>query len=91
MGVLCGLEAWKPLVVVVAGVLFLLLAGGSMENWCQKVLKIEEKADPPDSACGGVASASFVKGLAAKSRHDRHGSGHRFRSAADGLLQNSGE
>jgi uncharacterized membrane protein YhiD involved in acid resistance len=65
VGVLCALAAWKLLVVAVAGVLLLLLAGGSVENWCQKVLKIEEKADPPDSVCGGVASASFVKGLAA--------------------------
>jgi hypothetical protein len=39
LGVLCGLA------VAVAGVLFLLLAGGSNEKWCQ----IEEKADPPES------------------------------------------
>ena len=49
LGVLCGLAAWKLLVVAVAGVLFLLLAGGSIERWCQKALGIEEKADPPDS------------------------------------------
>ena len=48
LGVLCGLAAWKLLVVAVAGVLFLLLAGGSIEKWCQKALGIEEKADPPD-------------------------------------------
>jgi putative Mg2+ transporter-C (MgtC) family protein len=49
LGVLCGLAAWKLLVVAVAGVLFLLLAGGSIEKWCQKALGIAEKADPPDS------------------------------------------
>ena len=49
LGVLCGLAAWKLLVVAVAGVLFLLLVGGPIENWCQKALEIEEKADPPDS------------------------------------------
>ena len=49
LGVLCGLAAWKLLVVAVAGVLFLLLAGGSIERWCQKALGIEEKADPPES------------------------------------------
>jgi len=45
LGVLCGLAAWKLLVVAVAGVLFLLLAGGSIEKWCQKALGIVEKAD----------------------------------------------
>ena len=49
LGVLCDLAAWKLLVVAVAGVLFLLLAGGSIEKWCQRTLRIEEKADPPDS------------------------------------------
>ena len=49
LGVLCGLAAWKLLVVAVAGVLLLQLAGGSIEKWCQKTLGIEEKADPPDS------------------------------------------
>ena len=49
LGALCGLAAWKLLVVAVAGVLFLLLAGGSIEKWCQRALGIEEKADPPDS------------------------------------------
>ena len=49
LGVLCGLAAWKLLVVAVAGVLFLLLAGGSIEKWCQKALGIVEKAYPPDS------------------------------------------
>jgi hypothetical protein len=29
--------------------LFLLLAGGSIEKWRQKALGIEEKADPPVS------------------------------------------
>jgi hypothetical protein len=42
LGVLCGPAAWKPLVSVVAGVLFLLLAGGSIEQWCQEAL------GPPD-------------------------------------------
>jgi hypothetical protein len=32
LGVLCGLAAWKPLVVAVAGVLFLLLAVGPIEK-----------------------------------------------------------
>jgi uncharacterized membrane protein YhiD involved in acid resistance len=49
LGVLCGLAARKLLVEAVAGVLFLLLAGGSIENWCQKALGIEEKVDPSDS------------------------------------------
>ena len=49
MGVLCGLADWKLLVVAVAGVLCRLLAGGSIEKWCQKALGIEERADPPDS------------------------------------------
>lgn len=49
LGVLCGLAAWKLLVVAMAGVLFLLLAGGPIEKWCQKVLGIEKKADRPDS------------------------------------------
>jgi hypothetical protein len=48
LGVLCGLAVWKLLAVAVAGVLFLLLAGGSFEMLCQKVLKIE-KADLPAS------------------------------------------
>ena len=43
MGVLCGLA------VAVAGVLFLLLADGSIAKWCQKALGVEENADPPDS------------------------------------------
>ena len=43
------LAAWKLLVVAVVGVLFLLLAGRSIEKWCQKALGIGEKADPPDS------------------------------------------
>src|SRR5262245_62843556 len=49
LGVLCGLAAWKLLVVAVAGVLFLLLAGGPIEKWCQNALGIEEKPDPPGS------------------------------------------
>jgi len=49
LGVLCGLAAWKLLVVAMVGVLFLLLAGGSIEKWCQKALGIVEKADPHDS------------------------------------------
>ena len=49
LGALCGLAAWKRLVVAVSGVRFLLLAGGSIERWCQKALGIVEKADPPDS------------------------------------------
>jgi putative Mg2+ transporter-C (MgtC) family protein len=49
LGVLCGLGAWKLVVVAVAGVLFLLVAGGSIEKWCQKALGVVEKADPPDS------------------------------------------
>jgi putative Mg2+ transporter-C (MgtC) family protein len=40
-GVLCGLAAW----MLVPGALFLLLAGGSIEKWCQKALGIVEKAD----------------------------------------------
>ena len=44
-GALCGLADWMLLVVAVAGVVFLLLAGGSIEKWCQ-ALGIEEKADP---------------------------------------------
>jgi uncharacterized membrane protein YhiD involved in acid resistance len=66
-GVLCGLGAWKLLVVAVAGVLFLLLAGGSIEKWCQKALGIVEKAEPPDSryVFGGVANAFSVKSPAA--------------------------
>jgi putative Mg2+ transporter-C (MgtC) family protein len=48
LGVLCGLAAWKLLVVALAGVVFLLLAGGPIERWCQKALGIEEK-DPPGS------------------------------------------
>jgi hypothetical protein len=48
LGVLCGLAAWKLLVVAVAGVVFLLLAGGPIERWCQKALGIEEK-EPPGS------------------------------------------
>jgi uncharacterized membrane protein YhiD involved in acid resistance len=40
LGVLCGPAAWKLLVVAVAGVLFLPLAGGSIEKWCQKALGI---------------------------------------------------
>jgi putative Mg2+ transporter-C (MgtC) family protein len=43
LGVLCGRA------VAVAGVLFLLLADGSIAKWCQKALGIEKKADPPDS------------------------------------------
>jgi len=49
LGVLRGLEAWKLLSVAIDGVPFLHLAGGPVEKWCQKVLGIEEKADPPDS------------------------------------------
>ena len=49
MGVLRGLAAWKLLSVAIDGVPFLHLAGGPVEKWCQKVLGIEEKADPPDS------------------------------------------
>ena len=49
LGVLCGLAAWKLLVVAMAGVLFLLLAGEPIEKWCQKVLGIAKKADPSDS------------------------------------------
>jgi uncharacterized membrane protein YhiD involved in acid resistance len=48
LGVLCGQAAWKLLIVAVAGVLFLQLAGGSIEKWCQTALGIVEKADPPD-------------------------------------------
>jgi putative Mg2+ transporter-C (MgtC) family protein len=49
LGVLCGLAAWKLLVVAIAGVLFLLLTGGPIEKWCQKALGIVAKSDPPDS------------------------------------------
>ena len=49
LGVLCGLAAWKVLVVAVTGVLFLLLAGASIEKWCQKALGIEEKVDSLES------------------------------------------
>jgi uncharacterized membrane protein YhiD involved in acid resistance len=47
--VLCGLDAWKLLVVAVAGALYRLLAGGPIETWCQKTLGIEENADLRDS------------------------------------------
>ena len=36
LGVLYALVARKLLVVAVAGVLLLLLAGGSIQKWCQK-------------------------------------------------------
>ena len=49
LNLLYALAAWKQLVVVVAGVLLLLLAVGSIEKWCQKALGLEEKVDPPDS------------------------------------------
>ena len=49
LNVLYALAAWKQLVVVVAGALFLLLAFGSIEKWCQKALGLEEKVDPPGS------------------------------------------
>ena len=66
LGVLCCLAAWKLLVVAVAGVLFLLLAGGPIEKWCQKALGIET-ADAPETrwVSAGVPRASFVWGLAA--------------------------
>ena len=38
LNVLYARAAWKQLVVVVAGALFLLLAVGSIEQWCQKAL-----------------------------------------------------
>jgi hypothetical protein len=49
LNVLYDLSGWKQLVVVVAGALFLLLADGSIEKWCQKALGLEEKVDPPGS------------------------------------------
>ena len=49
LGAPYGLAAWKLLVVAIARVLFLPLAGGSIEKWCQKALGIEEKAGPPGS------------------------------------------
>ena len=49
LNVLYALAAWKQLVVVVAEALFLLLAVGSIEQWCQKALGLEEKVDPPGS------------------------------------------
>jgi hypothetical protein len=42
LGAPCGPAAWKLLVSVVAGALFRLLAGGSIEQWCQEAL------GPPD-------------------------------------------
>jgi hypothetical protein len=42
LGELCGLAAWKLLVVSVSGLQFLQLAGGSIEKWCQETLGIVE-------------------------------------------------
>src|SRR6478609_2267728 len=91
-GVLCGLPAWKQLVVMIAGALFLLLAVGSIEEWCRKAPGLE-KVDPPDCRLvfGGIASASPVKDSAAQYRYDRHGSGRRFHSAVGDPLQSSAE
>jgi hypothetical protein len=90
LGVLCGLAAWL-LVVAVAGVLFLLLAGGSIEKWCQKALGIVERADPPDSrwVFGRVAHVSVVKGSAALAQHGQRGSGRTFHNAVGGPLQSN--
>ena len=49
LNVLYALVSRELLVVALAGVLLLLLAGGSIEKWCQKARGIEEKVDPPDS------------------------------------------
>ena len=66
LNLLYALTAWKQLVVVVASVLLLLLAVGSIEKWYQKALGLEEKVDPPGSRSvfGDVVSASSVKSLA---------------------------
>ena len=90
LNVLYALAAWKQLVVVVAGVLFLLLAVGSIEQWSQKALGLEEKADPPDSRLvfGGVASAFSVKAPTAQYQHGRRDSGRTSRSAADNPPRN---
>jgi hypothetical protein len=49
LGVLHGLAAWRLLVVANAQVLFLLLAGGSIEKWSRTAPGIEEKVDLPEA------------------------------------------
>ena len=63
LNVLYGLAAWEELVVAVAGVLFRLLAVGSIEKWYQKALGLEEKVDPSDSrqVFGEAANAVSAK------------------------------
>ena len=60
LGVLCGLAAWKLLVVAVAGVLFVLMAGGSIVSYQNGRVVIWAFA-------GGAATASIAAGLAAQS------------------------
>ena len=49
LNVLYALVSRELLVVALAGVLLLLLAGGSIGKRCQRALLIEEKVELPDS------------------------------------------
>ena len=46
LGVLCGLAAWRILVVAAVPILFLLSAGGPIERWCHRRLGSDEPPDP---------------------------------------------
>jgi len=43
LGILCGLAAWRTVVVAVLLMLFLLIAGGPFEKWCHKRLGSDDE------------------------------------------------
>jgi len=43
LGILCGLAAWRTVVVAVLLMLFLLIVGGPLEKWCHKRLGSDDE------------------------------------------------
>lgn len=49
LGILCGLGAWRIVVVGSGLILLLLVVGGPLERWCHKILGSRDEPGPPTS------------------------------------------
>jgi putative Mg2+ transporter-C (MgtC) family protein len=48
LGMLCGLAAWRPVVIAIAFVLLLLFFGGPFEKWCHRQVGSEDDTISPE-------------------------------------------
>ena len=47
LGLLCGLAAWRIVLIAVPFILLLLIFGGPVETWCHKRLGSDDEQKPP--------------------------------------------